>query len=125
MTIGTSRMIGQPLYSIPLCPQPFEGLHPTLTLSILIYYLSISFSVCLSFSLLVPRTVGSSLQVLLIFLFAHTISICVSHSGYKLFIRPNSMPDSVPHFFIRNMVPVGDAQKTLEASHFCILYFPF
>ena len=45
MTIGASRMIGQPLLSIPLCPQPFEGLHPTLILSILIYYLPISFSV--------------------------------------------------------------------------------
>ena len=42
-----------------------------------INYLPISFSACLSFSLLVPCSVGKSLQVLLIFLCAHTISICV------------------------------------------------
>ena len=37
---------------------------------------------------------------------------------------PVAFPDSVPHFFIRNMIPVGDAQKSLEASHFCSLYLP-
>ena len=51
----------------------FEGLHPTLILSILVYCLSFSFSVCLSFSLPVPCPVGSSLQVLLISLYALTI----------------------------------------------------
>ena len=45
-----------------------------------------------------------------------------SHSGDKVFIRPNRMPDSVPHFFIRNTIPVGDAQKTSKASHFCRKY---
>ena len=29
------------------------------------------------------------------------------------------MPDSVPHFFIRNMIPVRDAQKSSEASDIC------
>ena len=33
----------QPLFSIPLCPQPFEGPFPTLVLSIFIHYLSIFF----------------------------------------------------------------------------------
>ena len=42
----------------------------------------------------------------------------ISHSGDKVFIRPNSMPDTVPHFFIRKMIPVGDAKKSSEASHF-------
>ena len=44
---------------------------------IYIYDLPISFSVYLSFSLLVPCLVGSSSQDLLIFLCAHIISICV------------------------------------------------
>ena len=55
---------GQQLFSIPPCPHPFEGLHLTPILSILICYLLISFSVCLSFSLLVQCPEGSSLQVL-------------------------------------------------------------
>ena len=38
MTVGASRMIGQPLFSISLSPKPFVRLHPTLILSILIYY---------------------------------------------------------------------------------------
>ena len=42
----------------------------------------------------------------------------ISHSGDKVFKRPNSMPDTVPHFFIRKMIPVGDAKKSSEASHF-------
>ena len=42
MTVGVSRMIGLPLFSIPLCTQPLEGLHSTLFLSILIYHLSIT-----------------------------------------------------------------------------------
>ena len=42
-----------------------------------------------------------------------------SHSGDKVFIRPNNMPDSVPHFFFRKIIPVGDAQKSSEASHVC------
>ena len=37
------------------------------------------------------------------------------HSVYKVLMRPNSMPDSVPHLFIPNMIPVGDAQKSSEA----------
>ena len=37
MTVEASRMIGQPLFSIPLCPQPFEGLQQTLILPILLY----------------------------------------------------------------------------------------
>ena len=45
-------MIGQPLFSILLCFRPFEELHPTLILSIPLR-LPISFSVYLSFSLLV------------------------------------------------------------------------
>ena len=81
-------MIGQPLFSIPICPQPLKGLHPTLILSFLIYYLPISFSVCLSFSLLVPCAVGSSLQVLLILLCAHIISICV----FSVVIRSSYNP---------------------------------
>ena len=67
-TVRAPRIIGQPLFSIPLCPQPFEVLHHTLILSILIYYLPISFSVCLSFSLFVPCHVGSALQVLVVLL---------------------------------------------------------
>ena len=71
-------MIGQPLFSILLYFWPFEGLHPTLILSTPLCCLPISFSVCLSFSLLVQCPVGSSLQVLLILFCAHTISVCVS-----------------------------------------------
>ena len=29
------------------------------------------------------------------------------------------MPDSVPHFSIRNMISVGDAEKSPKASQFC------
>ena len=50
MNVRASRMIGQPPISIRHCLQTFEALHPTLILSILMYYLSISFSLCLSFS---------------------------------------------------------------------------
>ena len=78
LTVGAPRMIGQPLFSILLCFRPFEGLHPTLILSTLLCCLPISFSVCLSFSLLVQCPVGSSLQVLLILFCAHTISVFVS-----------------------------------------------
>ena len=35
---------------------------------------------------------------------------------------PIESPDGVPHFFICNMITVGDAQKSSEASHFCSLY---
>ena len=77
MTVGAPRMIGQPLFSILLCFRPFEELHPTLILSIPLR-LPISFSVYLSFSLLVQCSVGSSLQVLLILFCAHTISVFVS-----------------------------------------------
>ena len=49
-----------------------------LILSIPLRCLPISFSVCLSFSLLVQCPVGSSLQVLLILFCAHTISVCVT-----------------------------------------------
>ena len=122
MTVGASRMIGHPLFSIPLCPQPFEGLHPTLIVSIMIYCLTISFSVCLSFSLLELCPVGSSLQVLLILPIPSQYAF--SHSGDKVFIRPNSMNDNVPHFSIRNMIPVGDAYMPWEASHFCSVYPP-
>ena len=73
LTVGAPRMIGQPLFSILLCFRPFEGLHPTLILSTPLCCLPISFSVCLSFSLLVQCPVGSSLQVLLILFCAHTI----------------------------------------------------
>ena len=38
-----------------------------------------------------------------------------SHSGDKVF---NNMPDSVPHFFIRNMIPVGYAMKSSVACIF-------
>ena len=78
LTVGAPRMIGQPLFSILLCFRPFEGLHPTLILSTLLCCLPISFSVCLSFSLLVQCPEGSSLKVLLILLCAHTISVFVS-----------------------------------------------
>ena len=78
LTVGAPRMIGQPLFSILLCFRPFEGLHPTLILSTPLCCLPISFSVCLSFSLLVQYPVGSSLQVLLILFCAHTISVFVS-----------------------------------------------
>ena len=78
LTVGAPRMIGQPLFSILLCFRPFEGLHPTLILSTPLCCLPISFSVCLSFSLLVPCPVGSSLQVLFILFCAHTISVFVS-----------------------------------------------
>ena len=78
LTVGTPRMIGQPLFSILLCFQPFEGLHPTLILSTPLCCLPISFSVRLSFSLLVQCPVGSSLQVLLILFCAHTISVFIS-----------------------------------------------
>ena len=78
LTVGAPRMIGQPLFSILLCFRPFEGLHPTLILSTPLCCLPISFSVCLSFSLLVQCPVGSSLQVLLILFCAHTISVFVS-----------------------------------------------
>ena len=115
-------MIGQPLFSIPLCPQHFERLQPTLILSILVCCLGISSAVCLSFLLRVPCLVGSSLQVLLILLCAYIISICFSHSGDKMFIRPNSMPDTDPHYFIRIMIIVGDAQKSSKASHFYRMY---
>ena len=78
LTVGAPRMIEQPLFSILLCFRPFEGLHPTLILSTLLCCLPISFSVCLSFSLLVQCPVGSSSQVLLILFCAHTISVFVS-----------------------------------------------
>ena len=78
LTVGAPRMIGQPLFSILLCFRPFEELHPTLILSTPLCCLPISFSVCLSFSLLVQCPVGSSLQVLLILFCAHTISVFVS-----------------------------------------------
>ena len=78
LTVGAPWMIGQPLFSILLCLRPFEGLHPTLILSTPLCCLPISFSVCLSFSLLVQCPVGSSLQVLLILFCAHTISVFVS-----------------------------------------------
>ena len=105
--VRASRMIGQPLFYIPLCRQPFEGLHPILILPILIYYLPISFfclhhlcKSCWSCYVPIPS------------------QFAFSHSGDIIFIRSNSMPD----FFIRNMIPLGDTQKSLEASHFCILY---
>ena len=112
------RMIGQPYFSILLYFQPFEGLHPTLNLSISLCCLPISFSVCLSFSLLVKCPAGSSLQVPLILLCAHTISVCGGflfcfvffHSGEKIFIGPNGLADSVPHFLICNVISVGDDQ---------------
>ena len=44
-------------FLLPLCPQPFEKLHPTLVLSILIYYLPISFSVFLLPPCTVPRRI--------------------------------------------------------------------
>ena len=37
-------------------------------------------------------------------------------------ICPDSIPDKVPHFFIHDMILVGDSQKSSEASHFCSLY---
>ena len=83
LTVGAPRMIGQPLFSILLCFRPFEGLHPTLILSTPLCCLPISFSVCLSFSLLVQCPVGSSLQVLLILFCAHTISVFVSSQWWE------------------------------------------
>ena len=57
LTFGASRLIGQALFSIPLCSQPFEGLHPILILSILIWLYVISrLFFCLPF-LLPPCTV--------------------------------------------------------------------
>ena len=44
------------------------------------------------------------------------------HSSEKIFIRPNGLPGSVPHFLICNMISVGDAQKSSKVSHFCSLY---
>ena len=44
------------------------------------------------------------------------------HSGEKIFIVPSDLPDSVLHFLIRNMISVGDAQKSSKASNFCSLY---
>ena len=43
MTVGTSRMIGQPLFSIHLFPQPFEGPHPTLiyALKLFVWFLNV------------------------------------------------------------------------------------
>ena len=32
------------------------------------------------------------------------------------------MPDTFPLFFIRNMIPVVEVQKSSKASHFCSLY---
>ena len=36
----------------------------------------------------------------------------------KVFILPNSMLDSITNIFMRNMIPVGDAPTSSEASHF-------
>ena len=83
LTIGAPRMIGQPLFSILLCFRPFEGLHPTLILSTPLCCLPVSFSVCLSFSLLVQCPVVSSLPVLLILFCAHTISVFVSSQRWE------------------------------------------
>ena len=83
LTVRAPRMIGQPLFSILLCFRPFEGLHPTAILSTPLCCLPISFSVCLSFSLLVQCPVGSSLQVLLILFCAHTISVFVSSQWWE------------------------------------------
>ena len=45
----------------------------------------------------------------MILLSARYISIYVFHTGDKIVIPLNSLPDSVPHFFIRDMIPVADA----------------
>ena len=87
MTVGAQRMIEQTLFSILLYFRPFKGLHPTLILSIPLHCFPISFSVCLSFSLLVQCPAGSSLQVLLI-LFCNTISVCVSSQWWEDLHRP-------------------------------------
>ena len=110
MTAGTSSMIGQPLFSIALCPQLFEGLQPTIILSILIYYLPISFSVCLSFSVPVQCPMDHLCKSCWSCYVPIPSQFAFSHSGDKIFIR--------------NMFSVGDAQKSFEASHFCSLYLP-
>ena len=76
MAAGASRIIGQPLFSISLCPQPFEAFTQSYSRPFYIVFLSL-FSVCFSLSFLAPCPLGSFLQVLLILLCAYTISICV------------------------------------------------
>ena len=101
----------------------FRSVSPNFKLPVPICCHPISFSVSLSFSFLLSCPVGSSLQVPLILLWRTCAPsrFTFSHSGDEIFIRPNSMSDTIPHFFIRNMISVGDAQKSLKASHFCSL----
>ena len=71
-------MIGQPLFSILLYFQPFKRLHPTLNLSIPLCCLPISFTVCLSFYLLVQCPVESSLQSLILYFTLLFSSACTN-----------------------------------------------
>ena len=117
LTVGAPRIIRQPLFSILLYFHPFEWLHPTLNLSILLWCLSISFSVCLSFSLLVQCPVGSSLQVLLILLCAHIISVCgfFFHRGEKIFIGWASW------YYLTNKQAIKNGIKTRSVCLRCEL----
>ena len=113
----------QTLFSIPLCPQPFEGLHTTLIMSILlIYYLPISFF-CLPFTLS-PCTVPCRI----IFASPVDIVMCPYHLNLRFLtvvIRSSYGPIACLIIFLTHkMIPVGDANKSAEVSHFCTLYLP-
>ena len=77
-TVGALQMTWQPAPSNPIASQPSSWRRPASCLSIPGCCPSISFSVCLSFSLLALCPAGLSWQALKILLRARTISICVA-----------------------------------------------
>ena len=84
----------------------FRGLHPNLNLSIPLRCLPISFF-SLPF-LLPPCTVPCRIifaSPVDLVMCPYDLSLCFSffHSGEKIFIGPNGLPDSAPHFLICNM----------------------
>ena len=114
-------MIGQPLFSIPLCPQPFEGLLPNPN-PVHSDVLSSHLFFCLPF-LLLPYTVPCRI----IFASPVDLVICPYHLNLRfltMVIRSSYGPIACLIVFFTssfcNMIPVGDVQKSSEAIIACI-----
>ena len=47
------------------------------------------------------------------------------HDGQEILVGPDGLPDSVPHFFVCDVVFVRDAEKNSKVPHICGLYLLF